>query len=157
VLPGRPTKALPGGKEKLKVMQERAARGEALFHPEDARLTPSTEDDDEEEEEEEEGAMSLGCSIDRGRRTRTAGGAEGAAVMARGGKQGRGRGMILHGPPCSDREPGGRCVCCLLLAWWDSAFACAANASSFLWPFQVAGSRRRSRQGCGSARRATSI
>lgn len=56
VLPGRihgfdpstpadePTDALPGSAEKLRVMAERAERGEALFHPSDARLLPHHEE-----------------------------------------------------------------------------------------------------------------
>jgi hypothetical protein len=35
-LPSKPTDALPGSPEKLKVLQERAKRMEALFHPNDA-------------------------------------------------------------------------------------------------------------------------
>lgn len=36
-LPARPTKALPGTAEKVEVMRLRAAKGEQLFHPKDAR------------------------------------------------------------------------------------------------------------------------
>ncbi len=36
-LPAKPTQALPGSEEKILVLEERAARGEALFHPLDAR------------------------------------------------------------------------------------------------------------------------
>jgi hypothetical protein len=35
-LPRRPTKAIPGSKQKVEVMRERATRGECLFHPRDA-------------------------------------------------------------------------------------------------------------------------
>ena len=34
--PAEPTTALPGTEEKIRVMRERAARREKLFHPEDA-------------------------------------------------------------------------------------------------------------------------
>ncbi len=34
-----PTTAMPGTEEKIKVLAERWARGEALFHPDDARLS----------------------------------------------------------------------------------------------------------------------
>lgn len=36
-LPAESTQALPGTEEKILVLEERAARGEALFHPLDAR------------------------------------------------------------------------------------------------------------------------
>ena len=36
-LPAEPTQALPGSDEKIEVLAQRAARGEALFHPQDAR------------------------------------------------------------------------------------------------------------------------
>jgi len=39
-----PTSARPGTPEKLRVMAERAERGEALFHPRDARLLPHHEE-----------------------------------------------------------------------------------------------------------------
>ena len=34
-LPGQPTDALPGTEEKIRILTERASRGEALFHPKD--------------------------------------------------------------------------------------------------------------------------
>jgi hypothetical protein len=34
-LPASPTDAVPGSSEKIAVMEERAARGEAIFHPDD--------------------------------------------------------------------------------------------------------------------------
>jgi hypothetical protein len=37
-LPETPTGALPGSEERLRVLEERAARGENLNHPADARL-----------------------------------------------------------------------------------------------------------------------
>lgn len=37
-LPAEPTSALPGTPDKIAVMRERAARGESLFHPQDATL-----------------------------------------------------------------------------------------------------------------------
>ncbi len=37
-LPEQPTTALPGTPDKVAVMAERAARGESLFHPQDATL-----------------------------------------------------------------------------------------------------------------------
>ena len=37
-LPQQPTTALPGTPDKVAVMAERAARGESLFHPQDATL-----------------------------------------------------------------------------------------------------------------------
>jgi hypothetical protein len=37
-LPQQPTAALPGTPDKVAVMAERAARGESLFHPQDATL-----------------------------------------------------------------------------------------------------------------------
>jgi hypothetical protein len=37
-LPARPTDTLPGSEERLRVLEERAARGENLNHPADARL-----------------------------------------------------------------------------------------------------------------------
>lgn len=37
-LPQEPTTALPGTPDKVAVMAERAARGETLFHPDDATL-----------------------------------------------------------------------------------------------------------------------
>ena len=42
-LPAEPTAELPGTPGKVRVMAERVARREALFHPDDAKL--STEDD----------------------------------------------------------------------------------------------------------------
>jgi hypothetical protein len=33
--PGEPTNALPGSERKIRIMTERAARREALFHPRD--------------------------------------------------------------------------------------------------------------------------
>lgn len=36
--PVEPTRALPGSKEKVRVMRERVRRGESCFHPGDARL-----------------------------------------------------------------------------------------------------------------------
>jgi hypothetical protein len=39
IVPARaPTTALPGSEEKIRVMQERAAAGQTIFHPGDARL-----------------------------------------------------------------------------------------------------------------------
>lgn len=35
---GSPTQALPGSEEKLQAMEDRARRGFAIFHPQDARL-----------------------------------------------------------------------------------------------------------------------
>lgn len=35
--PQEPTEALPGSADKVRVMEERAKRGESLFHPEDAQ------------------------------------------------------------------------------------------------------------------------
>jgi hypothetical protein len=43
VKPTAPTKARPGSAEKIKVMRERARRGEGLFHPNDARMVPRGE------------------------------------------------------------------------------------------------------------------
>jgi hypothetical protein len=37
-VPAEPTFARPGSPEKIEVMQERAARGEAVFHPEDRSI-----------------------------------------------------------------------------------------------------------------------
>ncbi|GBD37546.1 hypothetical protein HRbin36_02681 [bacterium HR36] len=37
-LPAEPTAALPGTPDKIAVMAQRAARGETLFHPQDATL-----------------------------------------------------------------------------------------------------------------------
>lgn len=37
-LPARPTRHLPGTAGKLRVLRRRAMRGEALFHPLDARM-----------------------------------------------------------------------------------------------------------------------
>jgi hypothetical protein len=37
-LPCEPTDALPGSPEKIRVLMERAARGQELFHEEDAEL-----------------------------------------------------------------------------------------------------------------------
>jgi len=37
-LPATPTTALPGTPDKIAVMAQRAARGETLFHPQDATL-----------------------------------------------------------------------------------------------------------------------
>lgn len=37
-LPAEPTGAAPGSEEKIRILCERAARGELLFHPGDARL-----------------------------------------------------------------------------------------------------------------------
>ncbi|MFO0881672.1 MAG: hypothetical protein U0840_30610 [Gemmataceae bacterium] len=34
----RPTRALPGSEEKVRVLEERARKGLALWHPEDARI-----------------------------------------------------------------------------------------------------------------------
>lgn len=43
-LPDEPTDALPGSEEKIRVLMERAAKGQALFHPDDATLPlPSPE------------------------------------------------------------------------------------------------------------------
>lgn len=42
---GEPTMALPGTEEKIRVLEERAANGLALFHPRDAR--PGMTDDQE--------------------------------------------------------------------------------------------------------------
>jgi len=36
--PGEPTEAAPGSRAKIRVLRERARRGEALFHPLDERL-----------------------------------------------------------------------------------------------------------------------
>jgi len=35
-LPGEPTQAMPGSREKIAVMKARAQRGEQIFHPDDA-------------------------------------------------------------------------------------------------------------------------
>jgi hypothetical protein len=35
VLPGEPVDAVPGSPEKIRVLTERAGRGEQLFHPDD--------------------------------------------------------------------------------------------------------------------------
>lgn len=40
-LPSEPTQYLPGTEEKIRVMAERAIRGEQLFHPDDAKLPRS--------------------------------------------------------------------------------------------------------------------
>lgn len=37
-LPARPTKSLPGTAAKLRILRRRAARGERLFHPDDAQM-----------------------------------------------------------------------------------------------------------------------
>lgn len=39
-LPGEPTDALPGSEQKIRVMTERAARREQLFHPQDGQWRP---------------------------------------------------------------------------------------------------------------------
>lgn len=44
---GEPTNALPGTEEKIRVLEERAAKGLALFHPQDAR--PGVTDDQEKQ------------------------------------------------------------------------------------------------------------
>lgn len=44
-LPENPTDALPGSKEKLLVMEERASRQEQLFHPDDPYLLTQKEID----------------------------------------------------------------------------------------------------------------
>lgn len=49
--PDDPTGALPGTEEKIRVLEERAARGVGLFHPQDARpvITAVVVVDDEQE------------------------------------------------------------------------------------------------------------
>lgn len=42
-LPAEPTDTRPGSEERLRVMEERAARGESVFHPDDVSVLP---DDD---------------------------------------------------------------------------------------------------------------
>jgi hypothetical protein len=37
-LPAHPTPAIPGSLQKLRILESRLARGEALFHPKDARI-----------------------------------------------------------------------------------------------------------------------
>jgi hypothetical protein len=44
---GEPTEALPGTEEKVRVLKDRAAKGLALFHPQDAR--PAMTDDQEKQ------------------------------------------------------------------------------------------------------------
>lgn len=39
-LPARPTSALPGSAEKIRVLAERAQLGQQLWHPDDAALAP---------------------------------------------------------------------------------------------------------------------
>jgi hypothetical protein len=53
--PGEPTDAAPGSTRKIRVLTERAARRESLFHPKDnlKRLLPSSPPDSEPEPEEE--------------------------------------------------------------------------------------------------------
>ncbi|MFM7152440.1 MAG: hypothetical protein ACKO23_21645 [Gemmataceae bacterium] len=41
-LADRPTNALPGTEEKLRVLEDRASRGLSLWHPQDAGLLPHT-------------------------------------------------------------------------------------------------------------------
>ena len=36
--PLKPTRALPGTLEKVEILEQRASRGQALWHPEDARM-----------------------------------------------------------------------------------------------------------------------
>lgn len=39
-LPKWPTAALPGSRKKVEIMEARAANNEALFHPDDGKITP---------------------------------------------------------------------------------------------------------------------
>jgi hypothetical protein len=50
--PGEPTSAPPGSAVKIRVLTERAARREALFHPQDnlKRLLPSPPPDPEDDD-----------------------------------------------------------------------------------------------------------
>jgi hypothetical protein len=41
-LPSGPTSAMPGTREKVAILEQRAARGEALWHPADAPMDRST-------------------------------------------------------------------------------------------------------------------
>jgi hypothetical protein len=51
--PGEPTTAAPGSAVKIHVLMERAARREALFHPQDnlKRILPNPSSDPEDEDD----------------------------------------------------------------------------------------------------------